>query len=140
MCVLCPLWTYQLHGHSRHEHLHLSCVTPFILGIIIHDCSLLSAHTYVHTVDMALVRTRATLNTFHQFPVCSTAFHCVSIYRKCALNPLLSIVSPSLHVQWGYTPLLRAVVTGHADIARFLLASGSVFYERNSVSARVHVY
>ena len=46
----------------------------------------------------------------------------------------------SLHVQWGYTPLLRAVVTGHADIARFLLASGSDFNERNNVSARVHVY
>ena len=46
----------------------------------------------------------------------------------------------SLHVQWGYTPLLQAVVNGHADLARFLLASGSVFYERNNVSARVHVY
>ena len=55
------------------------------------------------------------------------------------LNLLHSIVSPSLHVQWGYTPLLRAVVKGHADIARFLLASGSVFYEKNSVSARVLV-
>ena len=43
-------------------------------------------------------------------------------------------------MQWGYTPLLRAVVTGHADIARFLLASGSDFDERNSVSSRVHVY
>ena len=49
-------------------------------------------------------------------------------------------MSPSLHVQWGYTPLLRAVAEGHADIARFLLASGSDFDERNSVSARVHVY
>ncbi len=46
----------------------------------------------------------------------------------------------SLHVQWGYTPLLRAVAKGHADTARFLLASGSDFDERNSVSARVHVY
>ena len=46
----------------------------------------------------------------------------------------------SLHVQWGYTPLLRAVAKGHADIARFLLASGSDFDERNSVSAHVHVY
>ena len=63
-----------------------------------------------------------------------------SLYKECALNPLHSIVSLSLHVQWGYTPLLRAVEEGHADIARFLLASGSVFNERNSVSARVHVY
>ena len=46
----------------------------------------------------------------------------------------------SLHVQWGYTPLLRAVAKGHADIARFLLASGSDFDERNSVSEHVHVY
>ena len=60
--------------------------------------------------------------------------------RECALNPLLSIVSPSLRVQWGCTPLLRAVGTGHTDIARFLLASGSVFNERNNVSARVYVY
>ena len=49
-------------------------------------------------------------------------------------------MSPSLPVKWGYTPLLRAVAKGHADIARFLLASGSVFNEQNSVSARVHVY
>ena len=41
-------------------------------------------------------------------------------------------MSPSLPVQWGYTPLLRAVAKGHADIARFLLASGSDFDERNS--------
>ena len=54
--------------------------------------------------------------------------------------PSDSIVSPSLHVQWGNTPHLRAVEKGHADIARFLLASGSVVYERNSVSACVHVY
>ena len=54
--------------------------------------------------------------------------------------PSDSIVSPSLHVQWGYTPHLRAVEEGHADIARFLLASGSAFNERNNVSARVHVY
>ena len=63
-----------------------------------------------------------------------------TLYKECALNPLYSIVSPSLHVQWGCTPLLRAVAKGHADIAHFLLASGSVFYERNSVSACVHVY
>ncbi len=46
----------------------------------------------------------------------------------------------SLHVQWGYSPLLRAVAEGHEDIARFLLASGSDFSERDSVSPRVHVY
>ena len=46
----------------------------------------------------------------------------------------------SLHEQRGYTPLLLAVAEGHTDIARFLLASGSVFNEQNSVSARVHVY
>ena len=62
------------------------------------------------------------------------------MYKECALNLLLSIMSPSLPVQWGCTPLLRAVAAGHADIARFLLASGSDFDERNSVSARVHVY
>ena len=46
----------------------------------------------------------------------------------------------SLHVQRGYTPLLLAVAEGHTDIARFLLASGSDFNERDSVSAHMHVY
>ena len=120
-CVLCPLWTHLLHGHSRHEHLHLSCVAPLFWVSSYTTALLLSAH--VPTVDMALVRTQVTLDMLHQFPVCSTAFHC----------------APSPHVQWGYTPLLRAVGKDHADIARFLLASGSVFNERNSVSARVLV-
>ena len=70
------------------------------------------------------------------FPSSLNVWH--SIYKARALNPLL--MSPSLPVQWGYTPLLRAVAEGHADIARFLLASGSDFDEQNSVSARVHVY
>ena len=61
-----------------------------------------------------------------------------SMYKEFVLNPLHSIVSVSRHVQWGYTPLLRAVVKGHADIARFLL--GSVFNEQSSVSECVHVY
>ncbi len=42
---------------------------------------------------------------------------------------------PLFNAQWGNTPLLRAVVKGHAEIAHFLLDSGSVFYERNNVSA-----
>ena len=42
---------------------------------------------------------------------------------------------PLFNVQWGNTPLLRAVVKGHAEVARFLLDSGSVFDERNNVSA-----
>ena len=32
-CVLCPLWTHLLHGHSRHRHLYLSCVNPLIVCI-----------------------------------------------------------------------------------------------------------
>ena len=46
-----------------------------------------------------------------------------------------STISASLPVQWGYTPFLRAAQQGHAEVARFLLQSGSVFYEKNSVSA-----
>ena len=30
-CVLCPLWTHLLHGHSGHGHLYLSCVNLFTL-------------------------------------------------------------------------------------------------------------
>ena len=44
-----------------------------------------------------------------------------------------SIVSPSFLVQWGNTPLLRAAATGHADVARFLLESGSSVKEQNNV-------
>ena len=36
--------------------------------------------------------------------------------------------------QWGYTPLSRAVLRGHADVARFLLESGSDVYEQDNVS------
>ena len=39
-----------------------------------------------------------------------------------------------LNEQWGCTPLLRAVRSGHADVARFLLKSGSDVYEQNNVS------
>ena len=46
-------------------------------------------------------------------------------------------------MQWGYSPFLRAAQQGHAEVARFLLQSGSVFNEKNSVSAvkdvQVHV-
>ena len=44
-----------------------------------------------------------------------------------------SIMSSSLHVQWGYTPLLRAVVEGHAGVVHFLLARGSSVQEQNNV-------
>ena len=47
--------------------------------------------------------------------------------------PSDSIVSPSLHVQWGYTPHLRAAQKGCAGIARFLLARGSSVQEQNIV-------
>ena len=47
--------------------------------------------------------------------------------------PPESIVSPSLHVQWGKTPLLRAAQEGHAEIVRFLLENGSNVEEQNNV-------
>ena len=56
------------------------------------------------------------------------------MYKEFVLNPLHSIVSVSLHVQWGYTPLLRAVVKGHTDIAHFLVDNGSIFNEQSSVN------
>ena len=39
-----------------------------------------------------------------------------------------------LNKQWGCTPLLRAVLSGHADVARFLLESGSDVHEQTNVS------
>ena len=50
------------------------------------------------------------------------------------VSPSDSIVSSSLHVQWGYTPLLRAARKGHAEVARFLLENGSNVQEENNVS------
>ena len=40
----------------------------------------------------------------------------------------------SLTEQGGYTPLLRAVLSGHADVAGFLLESGSDVHEQTNVS------
>ena len=47
--------------------------------------------------------------------------------------PPESVVSPSLHVQEGNTPLLRAAEKGHAEIVRFLLENGSDVEEQNNV-------
>ena len=47
--------------------------------------------------------------------------------------PSDSIVSPSLDVQWGYTPLMRAAQKGHGGVSRFLLARRSSVQEQNNV-------
>ena len=47
--------------------------------------------------------------------------------------PSGSILSPSLHVQSGNTPLLRAAQEGHAEVARFLLGNGSSVKEQDNV-------
>ena len=47
---------------------------------------------------------------------------------------LVSYFIASLTEQWGDTPLLRAVLRGHADVARFLLESGSDVHEQDNVS------
>ena len=47
--------------------------------------------------------------------------------------PSDSIVSSSLHVQEGNTPLLLAAWKGHAGVAQFLLARGSSVQEQNNV-------
>ena len=47
---------------------------------------------------------------------------------------LVSYFIASLNVKWGRTPLLKAVLSGHADVARFLLESGSDVHEQDNVS------
>ena len=47
--------------------------------------------------------------------------------------PPESIVSSSLHVQEGTTPLLRAAEKGDAEIVRFLLKNGSNVEEQDNV-------
>ena len=34
-CILWPLWTHLLHGHSGHGHLYLCCVNLFVLYSLI---------------------------------------------------------------------------------------------------------
>ena len=48
-CILCPLCTHLLHGHSRHGHLYLSCANLFIVCIINVTPLLLSAHVRMYT-------------------------------------------------------------------------------------------
>ena len=52
----------------------------------------------------------------------------------------MSYFIASLTEQWGRTPLLRAVLSGHADVARFLLESGSDVYEQDNVSMVEQLY
>ena len=47
---------------------------------------------------------------------------------------LVSYFIDSLNQQWGRTSLLRAVLSGHAGVARFLLESGSDVHEQDNVS------
>ena len=47
--------------------------------------------------------------------------------------PPESIVAPSLHVQEGITPLLRAAQKGHGKIVGFLLKNGSNVEEQGNV-------
>ena len=56
-------------------------------------------------------------------------WYTTSIY----VSPIRFHVSPSLHVQSGTTPLLRAAQEGHTDIARILLGNGSNVTEQNKV-------
>ena len=49
------------------------------------------------------------------------------------VSPIRFHVSPSLHVQSGTTPLLRAAQEGHTDVARILLGYGSNVTEQNNV-------
>ena len=44
-----------------------------------------------------------------------------------------SILSPSIFVQLGTTPLLRAAQEGHAEVAQFLLGNGSSVTEQDNV-------
>ena len=47
---------------------------------------------------------------------------------------LVSYSITSFNEQSGKTPLLRAVLSGHADVAHFLLESGSDVHEQANVS------
>ena len=47
---------------------------------------------------------------------------------------MVSYFIASFNEQCGRTPLLRAVLSGHADVACFLLESGSDVHEQANVS------
>ena len=53
---------------------------------------------------------------------------------------LVSYFTASLNQQWGYTPLLRAVAGGHADVVRFLLECGGDILGQTKVSVSEQRY
>ena len=86
----------------------MSCVNLFIVCIINVTTLLLSAHVRMYTGS------------------CSTPLVDMSV-------PSDSIMSPSLHVQEGTTPLLRAAQDGHTGVALILLLNGSSVQEQDNV-------
>ena len=64
--------------------------------------------------------------------VCTCTSWCSSLLVDMPV-PSYSLVSPSLHVQLGTTPLLMAAQEGHAEVARFLLGNGSSVTEQDNV-------
>ena len=53
----------------------------------------------------------------------------------CQLSHFLFYISPSLHVQLGQTPLMRAAKKGHAEVVWFLLRNGSSVKEQDNVGS-----
>ena len=67
-----------------------------------------------------------------------TTSRCVSL--SICLYHQISIVPPSLHLQEGNTPLLRAAQKGHAEIVCFLLENGSNVEEQDNVGGSKGVF
>ena len=88
-CVLCPLWTHLLHGHSRHGHLYLSCVNLFIVCIInvttllLHVCSC----TYVHDLMWYTTSRYVSPIRFHCVSLTSCAVGVHPTYESCTERP-----------------------------------------------------
>ena len=104
----CHLCTRLLHGHIGHGLLYLSCACKPLCVLLmgLPFCNIVCTCTPVNVV------------------------HTITIDMWVQSD---SIVSPSLHVQWGNTPLLTTAQEGHAEIAHFLLENGSSVQEQNNV-------
>ena len=64
--------------------------------------------------------------------VCTCTSWCGTLLVDMSV-PSYSLVSPSLPMQSGITPLLMAAQEGHAEVAQFLLGNGSSVTEQDNV-------
>ena len=109
------------------------CLSDAFCDLCGHTCSM-------RTVDIDACTWVLQTSLFvyvNKTPVLSCCLHMYTSWCGALLVdilvPSVSTLSTSFHVQWGNTPLLIAAANGCAEVARFLLESGSSVQEENNV-------